>query len=144
MGRVDPPTLAMVFGPNDSPLAGRAGKALTGRAIGERLQAEAETSVSLRVQPVEAPSKRTRVSAAPPSSQVNCVKGKKLTNVRSLLAEEKVSLTAPRLMTLEDAIGYVGPDELIEVTPAAIRLRKETLDAGLRRVKNKRQQQLQL
>lgn len=37
-GRIDPPTLAMVFGPNDSPLAGRAGKALTGRAIGERLQ----------------------------------------------------------------------------------------------------------
>ena len=39
----------MVFGPNDSPLAGRAGKAVTGRVIGERLQAEAETSVSLRV-----------------------------------------------------------------------------------------------
>jgi hypothetical protein len=41
--------LSMVFGPNDSPLSGRAGKAVTGRAIGERLEAEAETSVSLRV-----------------------------------------------------------------------------------------------
>ena len=39
----------MVFGPNDSPLAGRAGKAVTGRVIGDRLQAEAETSVSLKV-----------------------------------------------------------------------------------------------
>ena len=39
----------MVFGPNDSPLAGRAGKAVTGRVIGERLVAEAETSVSLKV-----------------------------------------------------------------------------------------------
>jgi GTP-binding protein len=48
-GHIDPPTLSMVFGPNDSPLAGRAGKAVTGRAIGARLSAEAETSVSLRV-----------------------------------------------------------------------------------------------
>lgn len=39
----------MIFGPNDSPLAGRAGKAVTGRLIGERLLAEAETSVSLKV-----------------------------------------------------------------------------------------------
>jgi hypothetical protein len=49
-GHIDPPTLSMVFGPNDSPLAGRAGKAVTGRAIGERLLTEAETSVSLKVQ----------------------------------------------------------------------------------------------
>lgn len=48
-GHVDPPTLSMVFGPNDSPLAGRAGKAVTGRVIADRLNAEAETSVSLRV-----------------------------------------------------------------------------------------------
>jgi GTP-binding protein len=48
-GRVDPPTLAMVFAPNSSPLAGREGKQLTGPKIGARLAAEAETSVSLRV-----------------------------------------------------------------------------------------------
>ncbi|EFJ43351.1 elongation factor-like protein [Volvox carteri f. nagariensis] len=62
-GRVDPPTLAMVFGPNDSPLAGRAGKALTGRAIGERLMAEAETSVSLKVVPVPGGMERYEVQA---------------------------------------------------------------------------------
>ncbi len=43
---------SMVFAANDSPLAGRSGKAVTGRVIGERLAAEAETSVSLRVRPV--------------------------------------------------------------------------------------------
>lgn len=43
----------MVFGPNDSPLAGREGSHLTGSKIGERLNAEAETSVSLRVLPVD-------------------------------------------------------------------------------------------
>jgi len=48
----------MVFGPNDSPLSGRSGKAVTGRAIGERLMAEAEVSVSLKVQPVDGSSER--------------------------------------------------------------------------------------
>ena len=43
----------MIFGPNDSPLAGREGTQLTGSKIGERLNAEAETSVSLRVLPVD-------------------------------------------------------------------------------------------
>ncbi|PNW74376.1 hypothetical protein CHLRE_13g606000v5 [Chlamydomonas reinhardtii] len=313
-GRVDPPTLAMVFGPNDSPLAGRAGKALTGRAIGERLQAEAETSVSLRVGPaadgsgseryevqargelqlgvliesmrregaelavsppqvllrrgeggqvlepleevmvevadelagsvIEALSLRKaelsdmtpmpgtgkqRLTFVAPSRgligfksvfvnltrgegilnrvflqyaphkgpmegvrkgvmvsvadgrasayalgelqsrgtffvtpgadvyggmivgehtreedlDVNPVKEKKATNVRSVQSDDKVSLGAPRLLSLEDAIGYVAQDELIEVTPAAVRLRKEVLDAGARRTKAKRAQQAQ-
>lgn len=44
---------SMIFGPNDSPLAGREGTQLTGSKIGERLNAEAETSVSLRVLPVD-------------------------------------------------------------------------------------------
>ncbi|KAG2485042.1 hypothetical protein HYH03_016141, partial [Edaphochlamys debaryana] len=305
-GRVDPPTLAMVFGPNDSPLAGRAGKALTGRAIGERLQAEADTSVSLKVAPAEGAGERYEVQArgelqlgvliegmrreglelavSPPQVvlrreggqtlepleevtlevaeeaaggviealslrkgelqdmvpmglagkqrlifvvpsrgligfkstfvhltrgegvmtraflryaphkgplegvrkgvmvsvaegrvsayalgelqsrgtffvtpgaeayagmivgehtreedlDVNPVKEKKVTNVRSVSSDEKISLGAPRVLTLEDAIGYVGNEELIEVTPSAIRLRKEVLDAGVRRSRAKR------
>ena len=47
-GKIDPPTLSMVFSPNTSPLAGREGSRLTGTQIGERLAAEAETNVSLR------------------------------------------------------------------------------------------------
>ncbi|KXZ43834.1 hypothetical protein GPECTOR_79g113 [Gonium pectorale] len=304
-GPIDPPTLAMVFGPNDSPLAGRAGRALTGRAIGERLQAEAETSVSLRVAPVPGGTERYEVQArgelqlgvlieglrregaelavSPPQVllrreggqvlepyeevmlevadelaggvvaamaarrgelsdmapmpgtdrhmndrpecgssvfvhltrgegimsrvflrygphkgpldgvrkgvlvatgdgrasayalgelqgrgsffitpgtevyggmvvgehsreddlDVNPVKEKKATNVRTTSSDEKVSLAAPRLMTLEDAIGYVGEDELIEVTPAAVRLRKVVLDAGARRTRARREKEQQ-
>lgn len=312
-GRIDPPTLAMVFGPNDSPLAGRAGKALTGRAIGERLQAEADTSVSLRVRPVDGSTERYEVQArgelqlgvliegmrregaelavSPPqvllrrdedSGQVlepleevmlevadevagavieavslrrgeltdmtplgdtgkqrltfiapsrgligfksvfvhltrgegimsrqflrygthkgaldgvrkgvmvslaegrattyalgelqsrgtffvtpgtdvyagmvvgehnrdedldvNPCKEKKASNVRTVMADDKIALGAPRLMSLEDAIGYVAADELIEVTPAAVRIRKEILDAGARRTRAKKQQQQQ-
>ncbi|EFJ47023.1 hypothetical protein VOLCADRAFT_61780 [Volvox carteri f. nagariensis] len=74
---------------------------------------------------------------------VNPVKEKKTSNVRQVTAEEKVQLAAPRVMNLEDAIGYVAADELIEVTPAAVRIRKETLDAGVRRLRARRQQQQQ-
>ncbi|WIA29502.1 hypothetical protein OEZ86_012003 [Tetradesmus obliquus] len=69
---------------------------------------------------------------------VNPAKEKHLTNVRSVQADEKMVLPPPRAMTLEEAIGYVAEDELIEVTPAAIRLRKQVLDAGQRKVAAKR------
>ena len=49
---VCPPSCSMVFSPNDSPLAGREGSQMTGSKIGERLMAEASTSVSLRVTPL--------------------------------------------------------------------------------------------
>jgi GTP-binding protein len=68
----------------------------------------------------------------------NPTKEKHLTNVRSVSADEKMYLPPPRKMTLEEAIGYVGDDELIEVTPARIRIRKQVLDANTRRVQAKR------
>ncbi|GAB4823663.1 hypothetical protein N2152v2_010709 [Parachlorella kessleri] len=302
-GQIDPPTLSMVFSPNTSPLAGREGSQLTGTKIGERLAAEAETNVSLRVLPVEGsggesfevqargelqlgllienmrregfelsvspprvvlrqgeggqklepleevvcevedphageiiemltlrkgelqamlpletegkqrlvfecPSrgligfraafaaitrgtgmlhraftrygpyrgsmadarKGTLVSTAAGRStlhalglleprgalfvdpgtdvyegmivgehsrdsdlEVNPTREKALTNVRAAGADEKVFLTPPRLITLEDAIGYVGEDELIEVTPTKLRLRKRVLDSSSRK-----------
>jgi GTP-binding protein len=69
---------------------------------------------------------------------VNPAREKHLTNVRSVQADEKMVLPPPRQMTLEEAIGYVAEDELIEVTPAATRLRKQVLDAGQRKVAAKR------
>lgn len=65
--------------------------------------------------------------------EVNACKEKKLTNMRASGTDETVRLTPPRLMTLEEAIGYVQSDELIEVTPTAIRLRKAELDSGKRK-----------
>ncbi|KAK7342349.1 hypothetical protein VNO80_25298 [Phaseolus coccineus] len=69
---------------------------------------------------------------------VNPVRSKELTNVRAASKDENVRLTPPRLMTLEEAIGYVASDELIEVTPKAIRLRKKYLDVNKRKAMSKR------
>ncbi len=55
---------------------------------------------------------------------VNPAKGKKLTNMRASGSDEAVILTPPVLMSLEDCIAYINDDELVEVTPKSIRLRK--------------------
>ncbi|MCK0094637.1 translational GTPase TypA [Yoonia sp. F2084L] len=60
--------------------------------------------------------------------EVNPLKGKKLTNVRASGTDEAVRLTTPVIMSLEQAIAYIDDDELVEVTPNAIRLRKRYLD----------------
>ncbi|OOY12346.1 GTP-binding protein TypA [Thioclava marina] len=60
--------------------------------------------------------------------EVNPLKGKKLTNVRASGTDEAVRLTPPVRMSLEEAIAYINDDELVEVTPKAIRLRKRHLD----------------
>jgi GTP-binding protein len=60
--------------------------------------------------------------------EVNPLKGKKLTNVRASGKDDAVVLTTPVRFGLEEAIAYINDDELVEVTPAAIRLRKRYLD----------------
>ncbi|SEM45567.1 GTP-binding protein [Loktanella fryxellensis] len=60
--------------------------------------------------------------------EVNPLKGKQLTNVRASGTDEAVRLTTPVTLTLEQAIAYIDDDELVEVTPNAIRLRKRYLD----------------
>ena len=60
--------------------------------------------------------------------EVNPLKGKKLTNVRASGTDDAVRLTPPVIMSLEQAIAYIDDDELVEVTPKAIRLRKRFLD----------------
>jgi GTP-binding protein len=64
--------------------------------------------------------------------EVNPVKAKKLTNIRAAGAEEQIRLSPPRLFSLEEAIVYVAPEELVEVTPTAIRMRKRILDGSER------------
>jgi GTP-binding protein len=60
--------------------------------------------------------------------EVNVLKGKQLTNIRASGTDEAIRLTPPRELTLEDMITYVGDDELVEVTPKSLRLRKKFLD----------------
>ncbi|KAE9592991.1 hypothetical protein Lal_00029034 [Lupinus albus] len=69
---------------------------------------------------------------------INPVRAKALTNVRAASKDENVKLTPPRLITLEEAIGYVASDELIEVTPKFIRLRKKYLDVNKRKSMSKK------
>ncbi|KAG6878357.1 hypothetical protein C0992_008253 [Termitomyces sp. T32_za158] len=56
-----------------------------------------------------------------------CLK-KQLTNIRSVNADEKIVLSSPRIMTLEEMLAYMGDDELVEITPTNVRLRKAVLD----------------
>ncbi|MBA3490891.1 MAG: translational GTPase TypA [Rubrobacteraceae bacterium] len=64
---------------------------------------------------------------------VNVCKNKKLTNVRSSGADDALNLTPVRKMTLEEALEYIGEDELVEITPENIRLRKKVLEPGMRK-----------
>jgi GTP-binding protein len=64
---------------------------------------------------------------------VNPMKAKQLTNVRAAGKDEAIRLTPPRRMTLEQAIAYIEEDELVEVTPKAIRLRKQVLNPSFRK-----------
>jgi GTP-binding protein len=65
--------------------------------------------------------------------EVNVLKGKQLTNIRASGTDEAIRLTPPRILTLEDMITYVGDDELVEVTPKSLRLRKKLLDPNDRK-----------
>ena len=64
---------------------------------------------------------------------VNVVKGKQLTNTRAAGSDHTVVLKRPRPMTLETALEYINSDELVEVTPENIRIRKKILNTELRK-----------
>ncbi|MBL6954459.1 MAG: translational GTPase TypA [Alphaproteobacteria bacterium] len=72
-------------------------------------------------------------NAKPSDMEVNPLKAKQLTNIRASGKDDAVRLTTPRRMSLEQAIAYIGNDEVVEVTPNHIRLRKATLDPHQRK-----------
>ncbi len=65
--------------------------------------------------------------------EVNPMKAKKLTNIRAAGKDEAVVLQTPKILTLEQAIAYINDDEIVEVTPKSIRLRKKLLDPNARK-----------
>lgn len=65
--------------------------------------------------------------------EVNPVKGKQLTNIRTVLKDEGIRLTTPRKLTIEDSIAYLAEDEMLEVTPLSFRLRKKLLNPSDRK-----------
>jgi GTP-binding protein len=72
-------------------------------------------------------------SSRPQDLVVNPSRGKKLNNIRTHSHDEKLVLTPPRQMSLEAALEFINADELVEVTPKAIRLRKAILDHNERK-----------
>lgn len=64
---------------------------------------------------------------------VNVLKGKQLTNIRAAGSDEAIKLSPPRVMTLEEMMAYINDDELVEVTPSSLRLRKKILDPTVRK-----------
>lgn len=77
------------------------------------------------------------VNALPNDLEVNVCKGKKLTNMRASGSDSAIILTPPKEVSLDFALEYIGPDELVEVTPKSIRIRKKFLSMNDRK-KDKR------
>lgn len=68
--------------------------------------------------------------------ELNVCKTKHLTNTRSSSADEALRLTPPKVLSLEQALEFIDKDELLEVTPSSLRIRKKTLDARMRKREN--------
>ncbi|WP_296675850.1 translational GTPase TypA [Novosphingobium sp.] len=77
-------------------------------------------------------------NAKPDDLEVNPMKSKQLTNFRSTGKDDAIRLTPPKIMTLEQAIAYIDDDEMVEVTPKSIRLRKALLDPHERKKASRR------
>ena len=114
--------------PTGSLVADRTGKT-TGHAI-FNLQERGEIFVTAGMEVYEG--MIVGENARQSDLDVNIVKEKKLTNMRSSTADDAIRLVPPRLMNLEQAIEFVREDEMVEVTPKSIRLRKKILKANQR------------
>ncbi len=114
--------------PSGSLVSDRAGKA-TGNAIWN-LQERGDIFITPGTEVYEGMIVGENARSA--DLDVNIIKEKKLTNMRSSSADEAMRLVPPRLMSLEQAIEFVREDELVEVTPGSIRLRKKVLKANQR------------
>ena len=128
----------MEYGPWAGPLAGRTRGSLVsmeGGTIVAFALANLQDRATLFVQPGEAVYQGMIVgeNSRPGDMDVNPTKEKKLTNMRSKSSDENIQLEPPRELTLEAALEYIEDDELIEVTPQAIRLRKRFLSTSDRK-----------
>jgi GTP-binding protein len=121
------------YGPYKGPIAGRQNGVLIsmeqGPAVAYALNALEERGI-LFVSPGEMLYEGMVIgeNAKPQDLEVNPLKSKQLTNFRASGKDEGIRLTPPRRMSLEQAIAYIQDDELVEVTPKAVRIRKRFLD----------------
>jgi GTP-binding protein len=126
------------YGPWAGPLAGRSRGVLVsmenGAVVAFALMPLQERS-TLFVSPGDAVYEGMVIgeNSRPGDMDVNPSKEKKLTNIRTKSTDENVNLEPPRVLTLESALEYIEDDELIEVTPQSIRLRKRLLSESDRK-----------
>ena len=121
------------YGSHKGAIEGRANGVLisngTGEAVGYALNMLEERGI-LFVSPQEKIYEGMIIgeNAKPDDLEVNPMKSKQLTNFRSTGKDDAIRLTPPKVMTLEQAIAYIDDDEMVEVTPQSIRIRKALLD----------------
>ncbi|MGB3379243.1 translational GTPase TypA [Allopontixanthobacter sediminis] len=126
------------YGPFKGKIEGRANGVLisngTGEAVGYALNMLEDRGI-LFVKPQEKLYEGMIIgeNAKPDDLEVNPMKSKQLTNFRSTGKDDAIRLTPPKVMTLEQAIAYIDNDEMVEVTPLNIRLRKAILDPNERK-----------
>ncbi len=121
------------YGPHKGPIEGRQNGVLisngTGEAVGYALNSLEERGILfLGPQAKIYEGMIIGENAKPEDLEVNPLKSKQLTNFRSTGKDDAIRLTPPKVMTLEQAIAYIDDDEMVEVTPKSIRLRKAILD----------------
>ena len=121
------------YGPHKGPIQGRQNGVLISNSPGEAVTyslVALEERGQLMVGPGEAVYEGMIIgeNAKPDDLDVNPIKAKALTNFRASGKDDTVRLTPPKRLTLEQAIAYIDEDELVEVTPKNIRLRKIHLD----------------
>ncbi len=133
------------YGPYKGAIEGRQNGVLisngTGDAVGYALNMLEERG-SLFVRPQDKIYEGMIIgeNAKPDDLEVNPMKSKQLTNFRSTGKDDAIRLTPPRIMTLEQAIAYIDDDEMVEVTPKSIRLRKALLDPNERKKAGRRKE----
>src|SRR5688572_27833374 len=133
------------YGPYKGPISGRQNGVLIsmekGPAEGDALNSPEERGI-LFVKPQEKIYEGMIIgeNAKPDDLEVNPMKLKQLTNFRSTGKDDAIRLTPPKIMTLEQAIAYIDDDEMVEVTPQSIRLRKALLDPHERKKAGRRKE----
>ena len=132
------------YGPHKGPIEGRINGVLisnaSGEAVGYALNALEDRGI-LFVKPQDKLYEGMIIgeNAKPDDLEVNPMKSKQLTNFRSTGKDDAIRLTPPTIMTLEQAIAYIDDDEMVEVTPQNIRLRKAILDPHERKKAKRRE-----
>jgi GTP-binding protein len=131
------------YGPYKGPIEGRQNGVLisngTGEAVGYALNSLEERGILfLGPQAKIYEGMIIGENAKPDDLEVNPMKSKQLTNFRSTGKDDAIRLTPPKVMTLEQAIAYIDDDEMVEVTPKSIRLRKAILDPHERKKASRR------